>query len=511
VKYLKRQKFAKKANFAEDKQNNNKMEIEIKNFGPIDSLKFDINMDLHLIYGQNAIGKSYATYCIYCLLKNIKNKAIGGNRFMYYEKPEESTFDKFVKTRIKNLKANKSIDCTKDFLKLVENELKEVILKGLQNSLLNTFSSLKNLKNRYSDKNYELIVSISKSEKLTIFSNNEGVLDLKFEDNLKKVEIVQKDTKSTKFSLNINDRKEFGKATEEEFIREFIRYTFTKVNQILRKLDFNIRDIYYLPASRSGLYQALNAFTPIIAELTQNRFFMQNKSIELPSLSEPLADYFIDLSTVDKKHINKEFTQIIKLLQNDILGGEVEYDDKTRRILYKPEGIELELNLSEASSMVAELSPLVLYFKHILNNKYASTKGRDFFFYDPFYDHPSRRKKDKGYDILFIEEPEAHLHPEVQVKLIEIFAKLSSLNLKIFITSHSNYMFNKLNNLLIKKEIDKNSIMVYHLVRTKEGTTVYNEMKVTDDGINDENFQDVSQKLYYERLDYLEGDNDKKN
>jgi uncharacterized protein YajQ (UPF0234 family) len=463
---------------------------------------------LHLIYGQNAIGKSYATYCIYCLLKNIKNKAIGGNRFMYFEKADESSFDKFVKARIKSLKTNKSIDCTKDFLKLVENELKEVILKGLQNSLLNTFSSLKNLKNRYSDKNYELIISISKSEKLTIFSNNEGELDLKFEDHFKKVEIVQKDTKSTRFSLYINDRKEFGKATEDEFSRDFIRYMFTKVNQILRKLDFNIRDIYYLPASRSGLYQALNAFTPIIAELTQNRFFMQNKSIELPSLSEPLADYFIDLSTVDKKHINKEFTEIIKLLQNDILRGEVEYDDKTRRILYKPKGIDLELNLSEASSMVAELSPLVLYFKHILNNKYASTKGRDFFFFDPYYDHPNKRKKDKGYDILFIEEPEAHLHPEVQVKLIEVFAKLSSLNLKIFITSHSNYMFNKLNNLLIKKEIDKKNIMVYHLIRTREGTTVNSEMKVTEDGINDENFQDISEKLYYERLNYLEGNED---
>ena len=486
------------------------MEIEIKNFGPIDNLKFDLNKDLHLIYGQNAIGKSYATYCIYCLLKNIKNKAIN-NRYIYFEKPQQSSFEKFIKSKIKNIKADKPIDCTKDFLKLVEGELKEIILKGLQNSLLNTFSSLKNLKNRYSDKNYEMIISISKHEKLTIFSNNEGILDLKFEDQLKLVEIIQKTTKSTKFSFYINSRKEFGCPTEEEFTGDFIRYTFGKVNEILRKLDFNIRDIYYLPASRSGLYQALNAFTPIIAELTQSRFFMQSKSIELPSLSEPLADYFIDLSTVDKKHINKEYGEIIKLLQNDILRGEVEYNDKTRRIHYKPKGIDLELNLSEASSMVAELSPLVLYFKHILNNKYASTKGRDFFLYEPFYDPNSRRKAKKGYDILFIEEPEAHLHPEVQVKLIEIFAKLSSLNLKIFITSHSNYMFNKLNNLLIKKEIDRNNIVVYHLVRTDEGTTINSEMKVTDDGINDDNFQDVSEQLYYERLNYLEGNHDKQN
>ena len=484
------------------------MEIEIKNFGPINNLKFNLEKDLHLIYGQNAIGKSYATYCLYCLIKNIKNKSIN-SRYVYFDKADGNSFDKIIKLKVKNLKINETISCTKDFIKLLDNELKELILKGLQNSLLNTFSSLKNLKNRYTDKNYEIIISISETEKLTIFSDDEGALDLKYNDDIKKVTIVQKSTKSTKFSLYINDLIVFGKPTEEEFFNQFIIYRLTKVNQILRKLDFNIRDIYYLPASRSGLYQALNAFTPIIAELTQNRFFMKNKSIELPSLSEPLADYFIDLSTVDKKNINKEFAGVIKMLQNKILRGEVEYNEKTKRILYKPKGINLELNLSEASSMVAELSPLVLYFKHILNNKYSSNKGRDFIFHDSFFENQYRRKKDRGYDILFIEEPEAHLHPDVQVELIEIFAKLSDLKLKIFITSHSNYMFNKLNNLLIKKEIDQNNIMVYHLVRDKNGTTTNSDMRVTEDGINDENFLDISEKLYNERLNYLEESNDK--
>jgi len=479
------------------------MKIEIKNFGPIDNLKFDLEKDLHLIYGQNAIGKSYATYCIYCLLKNIKNKSIA-QRYIYHERNDGGKFEKFVKDRIKKLKSNKSVDCTKDFITLIEAELKELILEGLQNSLLNTFSSLKNLKNRYSNKNYEIVMHISKHMTLTIFSDDNGNLDLKFNDDQKKVQILEKETKSTRFSLYINDRKSFGRGTEHEFVYEFIGYAYMKINQVLRQLDFNIRDIYYLPASRSGLYQALNAFTPIIAELTQNRFFMQNKSIELPSLSEPLADYFIDLSTVNKKHINKEYTEVTKLLQNDILQGEVEYDDKTKRILYKPNGIDLELNLSEASSMVSELSPLVLYFKHILNNKYSSTKNREYSVYERLYDLTPRRRREVNYDILFIEEPEAHLHPEVQVKLIEIFAKLSSLNLKIFVTSHSNYMFNKLNNLIIKKEINVDNIMVYHLIKTKNGTSLNSDMVVKPEGINDDNFQDISEQLYYERLKSLE-------
>ena len=65
-------------------------------------------------------------------------------------------------------------------------------------------------------------------------------------------------------------------------------------------------------------------------------------------------------------------------------------------------------------------------------------------------------------------------------------------------------MFNKINNILIKKEIEKEKVMAYHLIKTENGTTTTIEMKVTEDGINDSNFQDVSEQLYYERLNYLE-------
>ncbi|OYX16547.1 MAG: hypothetical protein B7Z16_11285, partial [Algoriphagus sp. 32-45-6] len=58
------------------------MKIEIKNFGPIENLTFDLKKDLHLIFGENAIGKSYATYSLYCLIKNIKNKAISHRYFI---------------------------------------------------------------------------------------------------------------------------------------------------------------------------------------------------------------------------------------------------------------------------------------------------------------------------------------------------------------------------------------------------------------------------------------------
>jgi predicted ATPase len=120
------------------------MQIEIKNFGPIDHIKVDLNKDLHLIFGKNAIGKSYTTYCIYCLVKNIKNKSSNFRHF-YYRDIESNHFHKFIKSSLKSKAKTAEIDFTEKFIKLIEDDLKNIILNGLANSILNTFSSIDNL------------------------------------------------------------------------------------------------------------------------------------------------------------------------------------------------------------------------------------------------------------------------------------------------------------------------------------------------------------------------------
>ncbi|KAB2915928.1 MAG: AAA family ATPase [Bacteroidetes bacterium] len=489
------------------------MKIILKNFGPIEFLEFDLNNDLHLIYGKNSIGKSYATYTIYCLLKNLKNKSISLRQIFYRGELEKSPFHILATEAIKTIKKekkNKEVNITDGFISGVNKYLEDIFLDGMQNSLFNTFTSLSNLQNRYSNNPFTITIEINDFQKIIISQDNSAdKITLKYFHKNFELKVLEKKTISTKFSLKTIDKKVFGEPNETEFSASFAQYSINYVNQSLSELDSDIRDIYYLPASRSGLYQALNAFTPIIAELTQNRFFIQNKTIELPSLTEPLADYFIDLSTLDKTFINEEFNPIIDYLQNDILKGKVNYNEKTKKITYAPNNLKLELNLSESSSMVAELSPLVLYFKHILNHKFESTQSKDPFFYDEFYSttggliRRSNRHK-RGYDVIFIEEPEAHLHPEVQVKLMDLFSRLIGHKLKIFITSHSNYMFNKLNNIILKKEINVEKICTYHLVQGINGTYQNKEMTVTDEGIQDDNFQDISVELYKERMTILQ-------
>ncbi len=302
------------------------MRIEIKNFGPISNMSFDLKKDLHLIYGENAIGKSYGAYCVYCLLKNFKNINYDNSSFFYLGRSQASRdIEHIVKNVLKKIKTsnkNEFINLNSVVEEFIITQLSLSILPGIINSFQNTFSSLSNLKNRYSDEYYNLTFHLDNSQ-MIIGSDEYGKAIITSFTLNNAIQGILKDTKTTKFSIYTNHKKTFGVANEKHFTLELAKYIVGEIAFTIKQLQDNINEIYFLPASRSGLYQALNAFTPIMAEMTQNRFFIQNRNIELPSLPEPLADYFIDLSTLKTSHLNKEFDNIISTIENDILHGKV--------------------------------------------------------------------------------------------------------------------------------------------------------------------------------------------
>ena len=133
--------------------------------------------------------------------------------------------------------------------------------------------------------------------------------------------------------------------------------------------------------------------------------------------------------------------------------------------------------------MVSEISPIVAFLKYVLVNKdsnYIDNNG-----------------------ILFIEEPEAHLHPNNQLKLMEVFAELAQAGITIVMSSHSNYVFNKLNNLVLSGKLDYNIYEPILLEKGEDGS-VSKLMHIDECGADDENFIDVSEALYNEREQIIE-------
>ena len=148
--------------------------------------------------------------------------------------------------------------------------------------------------------------------------------------------------------------------------------------------------------------------------------------------------------------------------------------------------------MSDVSSMVSEISPITAYLKYIVKKERAVLNRQGVV-----------RRTICPTSIIFIEGPEAHLHPKNQVELLKIFVQLAKRNVKLIMASHSNYVFNELNNLILGKELDVSMYAPIFMCRDgKKSFTKY--MKADELGVSDENFTDIAEKLYQEREELIQ-------
>ena len=116
-------------------------------------------------------------------------------------------------------------------------------------------------------------------------------------------------------------------------------------------------------------------------------------------------------------------------LEAALLGGSVEVESSEvihyPRFTYRPKGWKDDLPLMNASSMVSELAPVVLYLRHVIEPR----------------------------DVLIVEEPEAHLHPAMQVEFIRQLAALVRAGIRVIITTHSEWVLEELANIVQRSKL----------------------------------------------------------
>lgn len=140
----------------------------------------------------------------------------------------------------------------------------------------------------------------------------------------------------------------------------------------------------------------------------------------------------------------KRYIQLAELLEKEILAGSVDFStpepEPRREVLFQPsQDVTLEIPIT--SSMVKELSPLVLYLRYLA--------------------YPG--------ELLIIDEPEMNLHPAAQVKIIEFLAMLVNAGLNVLITTHSTYVVDHLINLMdAYKHDNQDEIVDMFLLEQKE-------------------------------------------
>lgn len=456
------------------------MKITIRRFGPLSEFVYDLSKDIIVTYGDNNIGKSYAMQVVYLLLKNFNEYLMRGanyyDGYYYYgyARPHispngveevHSTVSKFADGK------QSSLDITKSINSFILLDFKERLFASFLNSCKNTFGNYKGIISQKP----QIIVELNALS----FTFNLGDNKQPIQSNIYTYPTVLKRSSSDFHkSRNANGHLDIYFFNN---IETTVSTIIDAINERLRDLSIELSkylgNVYFLPASRSGIYSGMSAFSSIIAELSKNKA-MLTKKIELPGISEPISDYFLMLSNM-RAHENEKLSGVYKNIETDILKGTVSFNKNSNTLVYTPTGIKHEFEMTEVSSMVSEISPIVAFLKYIITSS------------------PSHRGH-HAQPIVFIEEPEAHLHPKNQIKLITLFSNLHKLGLKLVISSHSNYIFNKLNNLLLEKVITP-QIYSPILLQSKEEGSISTFMTIDELGVDDTNFFDVTAQLYEER------------
>ena len=192
---------------------------------------------------------------------------------------------------------------------------------------------------------------------------------------------------------------------------------------------------HYLPAGRSGL---LEAWTDVVRlRLEQDRDGLAPRGRESAALGGIALDFLLELQELTRpslaRHRRRRFRpagprrhtglrETAGHLEH-LINGEVGLArgrESLPSLTYTQGGRSIPVQ--RASSMVAELAPLLSWIKHLLS--------------------PG--------DLLLIDEPEAHLHPEAVLIVAQTLVSLSAAGVRVLCTTHSSELLHQVSNCMLR-------------------------------------------------------------
>ena len=254
---------------------------------------------------------------------------------------------------------------------------------------------------------------------------------------------------------------------------------------------------FYLPADRTGV---MHAHRVVVSTLVERAAMAGLRSApRTPMMSGILADFLEELIELDepRRRVAKSGKDLGGRIEQAMLQGSigiVRSESGYPSFVYRPHDWKNELPLMNASSMVSELAPVVLYLRNVVH----------------------------AGDLLIIEEPESHLHPEMQAVLARELARIVRAGIRIIVTTHSEWFLEQIGNLVHRSALPTNEqgdvalnesdvgIWLFTTRKRPRGSVVSEARLDRETGLFGTDYESVSEALYnesarvYNRLQEIE-------
>ncbi len=376
------------------------MKIKIKNLGALKQAEFELG-ELTIICGLNNTGKTYATYATYGFLDFWKSAfEIDIDQHYISTLMEKGT----ITLNLKSYAGNAS-----RYIKKASEQYSKVLDRVFagKKSLFQaaSFEMEDIIFDNYQDR--EVNIKAGSVEKSII-----QILKLKGSDDLSVSLMVEKE-------INEAPPRHFVERIISDGIKEalfkssmprpFIASAERTGSSIFQKeLDFTRNRLIELLGDKSAKINPVQLLGRFSAEYSipvrKNVDFIR----ELPNITN--RESFILLNHPNILNI---FADIIGGEYKVSRDGEIQFIPNTNK--------RIKLSLVESSSAVRSLLDIGFYLRHI------ASPG----------------------DLLMVDEPELNLHPENQRRVARLFSCLVNLGIKVFITTHSDYIIKELNTLIM--------------------------------------------------------------
>ncbi|EAI3889862.1 TPA: AAA family ATPase [Campylobacter jejuni] len=474
------------------------MKVKLKNVGMLDEAEFEVG-NITLICGENNTGKTYATYSLYGYLDFLSNN-LTSVFFSIVQKhlniliPEEYTIeisiDKIIaiyedtikntysdyKEKLSEILAGKDGDFDDSIF--LNQELDHFLGELSNNDIVNSFKEFSEYKN---------LINLSEINSKYIKLDYKNDENFEIKDRIIMIKTMQL---LTSFFLFLTPK----------YPRPFILSAErTGASMFQKELDVNKNEIVDRISQVKG-----SDIKEAVIDILVEKYSRYPKPVKdniyfVRELDEVVKKTSFIQDGINKNSKNKNLYQNILDLLFEIVGG---------KYLVSQEGIEFAPGAK----------------KRITRGKFliqrASSSVRSLLILNHYILHEAQ----KG-DILMIDEPELNLHPKNQILLARLFTLLANAGIKIFITTHSDYIVRELNNCIMlnklsdeqihllksksyikENKIDFNNIKAY-IAKNIKGKNTLEEVKITEEeGIFMNTFdepidtQNENQSMIYEKI-----------